>query len=312
LGAFFDAVQTFWAHLSAVRWGPLGIALGFHVLKLIVRSFAWRNILAAAYPGERIGRLSVFCAYAAGVGVNAVAPARAGDLVKLYLVKRRVPGSAYPTLAPTLVVETLFDFFAAAAVFLFALSAGVLPSAQVIKRLPSVDWSWPLSHPNATIVIAAVLLIVLLLVGMRAGRRVEHFRQQVGRGFAILSDFRAYLRLVVTWQALSWGCRLATIYFCLRAFRLTPSVHNTLVVQAVESLSTLLPFTPGGAGTKQGLTVFALHERSASAEVSFSVGMNIAVTGASVVIGFAALFLMARTLRWRRLANKQKEESATA
>jgi uncharacterized protein (TIRG00374 family) len=157
-----------------------------------------------------------------------------------------------------------------------------------------------------------VLLIVLLLVGMRAGRRVEHFRQQVGRGFAILSDFRAYLRLVVTWQALSWGCRLATIYFCLRAFRLTPSVHNTLVVQAVESLSTLLPFTPGGAGTKQGLTVFALHERSASAEVSFSVGMNIAVTVASVVIGFAALFLMARTLRWRRLANKQKEESATA
>jgi uncharacterized membrane protein YbhN (UPF0104 family) len=312
LGAFFDAVQTFWAHLSAVRWGPLGIALGFHVLKLVVRSFAWRNILAAAYPGERIGRLSVFGAYAAGVGVNAVAPARAGDLVKLYLVKRRVPGSAYPTLAPTLAVETLFDFFAAGAVFLFALSAGVLPSAQVIKRLPSVDWSWPLSHPNATIVIAAVLLIVLLLVGMRAGRRVEHFRQQVGRGFAILSDFRAYLRLVVTWQALSWGCRLATIYFCLRAFRLTPSVHNTLVVQAVESLSTLLPFTPGGAGTKQGLTVFALHERSASAEVSFSVGMNIAVTVASVVIGFAALFLMARTLRWRRLANKQKEESATA
>ncbi len=310
MGAFIDAVQTFWAHLAAVRFGPLGIALGFHVVKLLVRSLAWRNILVAAYPLERIRRHSVLGAYAAGVGVNAIAPARAGDLVRLYLVKRRIPGSTYPTLAPTLVVETLFDFFAAGAVFLFALSAGVLPSAEVIKRLPSVDWSWPLSHPNASIVIAAVLVVALLLVGMLAGRRIEHFRRQVGRGFAILSDLRAYLRLVVVWQALSWVCRLATIYFCLRAFRLTPSLHNTLVVQAVESLSTLLPFTPGGAGTKQGLTVYALHERSASAEISFSVGMNIAVTATSVVIGFTALFLMARTLRWRRLAKAQKQEES--
>jgi uncharacterized membrane protein YbhN (UPF0104 family) len=308
VGAFIDAVQTFWAHLSAVRWTPLALALAFNLLKLVVRSFAWRNILVAAYPGVRIRRHSVFGAYVAGVGVNAIAPARAGDVVKLYLVKRRVEGSTYTTLAPTLVVETLFDFFAAGAIFLWALSEGVLPSREVIKRLPSVDWSWPLSHPNVSIVVAAVLVLGLLLFGMLAGRRIEAFRQQVGRGFAILSDFGAYLRLVVSWQLLSWGCRLATIYFFLRAFRLTPSLHNTLVVQTVESLSTLLPFTPGGAGTKQGLTVFALHEPSASAEVSFSVGMNIAIVIASVVVGFAALFLMARTLRWRKIADAQKQE----
>jgi uncharacterized membrane protein YbhN (UPF0104 family) len=308
VGAFIDAVQTFWAHLSAVRWTPLTIALGFNLLKLVVRSFAWRNILVAAYPGVRIRRHSVFGAYVAGVGVNAIAPARAGDIVKLYLVKRRVEKSTYTTLAPTLVVETLFDFFAAGAVFLWALSEGVVPSREVIKRLPSVDWSWPLSHPNVSIVVAAVLLLGLLLAGMLAGRRIEAFRQQVGRGFAILSDIRAYLRLVVSWQLLSWAFRLATIYFFLKAFRLTPSLHNTLVVQTVESLSTLLPFTPGGAGTKQGLTVFALHEPSASAEVSFSVGMNIAIVIASVVVGFAALFLMARTLRWRKIADAQKRE----
>jgi len=312
VGAFIDAVQTFWAHLSAVRWGPLGIALAFNLLKLAVRALAWRNILAASYPDVRIRRLSVFGAYVAGVGVNAIAPARAGDVVKLYLVKRRVEGSSYATLAPTLVVETLFDFFAAGAVFLWALSAGVLPSREVIKRLPSVDWSWPLRHPNVTIIVAAVVLLTLLLVGMLTGRRIEEFRRKVGRGFAILGDPGAYVRGVVSWQALSWVLRLAAIHEFLRAFRLTPSLHNALVVQTVESLSTLMPFTPGGAGTKQGLTVYALHESSASAEVSFSVGMNIAVVVVNVLVGFAVLFLMARTLRWRRIADAQKQESEGA
>ena len=312
MGAFVDAVQVFWHHLSAVRWSPLGIALGFHLLKILARGFAWRNILAAAYPDVPVRRRGVLGAYVAGVGVNAIAPARAGDLVKLYLVRRRIEGSSYATLAPTLIVETLFDFFAAGAIFLWALSAGVLPSTQVIKRLPSVDWSWPLQHPNVTIVVAAVILLSLLLVGLRSGRRIQEFRRQVGRGFAILGDPGAYLRGVVSWQALSWLFRLAAIYEFLRAFRLTPSLHNALVVQTVDSLSTLMPFTPGGAGTKQGLTVYALHERSASAEVSFSVGMNIALVAVNVLVGFAVLFVMARTLRWRRLANAQKQESEGA
>lgn len=309
-GAFVDAVQVFWSHLSAVRWGPLGIALLFNFLRISVRAFAWRNILVASYPEARIRRATIFGAYFVGVGVNSIAPARAGDVVKLYLVKHRVEGSSYATLAPTLVVETLFDFVAAGVIFIWAAAAGVLPSAEVIKRLPSVDWAWPLQHPNIAIVVTAVIVLGLLLFGMIAGHRVEAFRQKLARGFAILSDPGAYLRLVVSWQALSWVFRLAAIYFFLRAFQLTPSLHNALVVQTVESLATLLPFTPGGAGTKQGLTVYALHEKSASAEISFSVGMNIASVVGNVLIGFTALFLMARTLRWRKLAAAQKEEES--
>jgi hypothetical protein len=307
--AFVHAVDVFWQHLSSVRWGPLGIGVAFQLAKLLVRSFAWRNILQAAYPERRVPRLPTLGAYVAGVGVNAIAPARAGDLVKLYLVKRKLPDAHYATLTPTLVVETLFDFFAAGAVFLWALTAGVVPSAAVIKRLPSVDWAWPLQHPNVTIVVAAVVVLGLLLLGMRAGRRVEEFRRKVGRGFAILQEPWDYVRLVVSWQALSWLFRLGAIASFLEAFRIRPTVYNTLAVQTVESLSTLLPFTPGGAGTKQGLSVYALHEHSTSAVLSFSVGMNIALVVVNVTVGFTALFLMARTLRWRRLAAAQKAEN---
>jgi uncharacterized protein (TIRG00374 family) len=309
-GAFVDAVQVFWHHLSAVRWDALAIALAINLVRLVIRGFAWRNILAAAYPGEQIKRRAVLGAYVAGVGVNAIAPARAGDFVKLYLLKHRIAGATYSTLAPTLIVETLFDFVVAGTIFLWALTAGVIPSRQVLEQLPSVDWSLLLRHPNVTFVVLAVLFLSLLLFGMLAGHRVVAFRRKVESGFAILSDFRAYLRLVVSWQLLSWVARLASIYFFLQAFRLTPSLYNALVVQTVESLATLMPFTPGGAGTKQGLTAYALRkEFSVSSVISFSVGMNIATVVVNVLVGFAALFLLARTLRWRRLRDAQKKES---
>lgn len=304
---FFHAVTVFWNHLSAVRWTPLGIALGLHLLKLGLRSVAWRNILAAAYPDVRVRRLPVLGAYVAGVGVNAIAPARAGDLVKLYLVKRGIGGAAYPTLASSLVVETLFDFVAAGAIFIWALEADVIPSRRVVKRLPDVEWSWPLRHPTAAVVVVGVLLLLALVGWAYARLRIESFRAQLGRGFAILADRAAYLRRVVSFQALSWAARLASIYFFLEAFRLTPSLHNALVVQTVDSVSTLMPITPGGAGTKQGLTAYALrHEFSVSSVVSFSVGMNIALVVVNVVLGAVALLAMARTLRWRKLADAER------
>jgi glycosyltransferase 2 family protein len=308
--AFLDAVEVFWHHLSAVRWEALGLALAFHLLKLVVRGFAWRNILAVSYPEVRVKRPGVLGAYAAGVGVNAIAPARAGDVVKLYLVKRRVPGSSYATLTPTLVVETLFDAVVAGALLLWALAAGVVPSGEVLKRLPSVDWSWPFHHPRAMLAILVVLLAGGIVLAFRVRRRVREFRAQVGRGFAILHEPRLYLRRVVAWQAFSWVLRLLSVYEFLRAFRLTPSLHNALVVQVVESISTLLPFTPGGAGTKQGLLAYAFRDEfSISSVLSFSVGMNIALVVVNVLVGFGALFLLARTLRWRRLADAQKRES---
>ena len=49
---------------------------------------------------------------------------------------------------------------------------------------------------------------------------------------------------------------IASLYFFLRAFGVDATVHNALLVQVVDSLATLFPATPGGAGTKQGLIVF--------------------------------------------------------
>ncbi len=308
-----DAAGTFFHHLADVHWLPLGIALAFQLARLLARVPAWRAIVRASYPGLKVPRRTIFGAYLAGVGVNAIVPARGGDLLKLYLVKHRVPDTTYPTLGATLIVETLFDSVVAGGILIWALTIGVLPSLSVLPHLPQVDWSWPLRHKREALVIGAVWLVVLALFAVIGIRRARAFKARVRQGFAILGDRVRFVRDVVGWQSLSWVFRFASVYFFLEAFRVPATLHNALLVLVVQSLSTLLPFTPGGVGTQQGLLVY-VYDRAGTGIagallLSFSVGMYIATTILNGLVGFACLFLMMRTFRWRRVVVPEEENA---
>ncbi len=85
------------------------------------------------------------------------------------------------------------------------------------------------------------------------------------------------------------------------------TVHNALLSQVVDSLSTLLPFSPGGAGTKQGFLVAILHgQASTSRLLAFSIGMYVAVTLLNIALAAIALFLMLRTLRLSAILGRAK------
>jgi uncharacterized membrane protein YbhN (UPF0104 family) len=305
-----DAVQTFWSDLAAVKWGAVGIALALQLARLFCRSIAWRAIIAAAFPGIRVPLSRVSGAYFAGTGVNAVAPARSGDVVKLVLVKHEVAGTTYTTLAPTLIVETLFDAVVASVVLVWALVAGVLPALHVLPDLPTIDWAWPIHHPRPAIVVAAVWITVIVLLVVIWSRKVRDFREQIRHGFAILTEPTRFLKEVVSWQALSWALRIASVWFFLDAFHVPTTARNVMLVLAVQSLSTLLPFTPGGIGTQQGFLLYAFRDTAVPRAqlVSFSVGMQLATQAFTFAVGLIALLLLARTVRWKQLIAPERRE----
>jgi uncharacterized membrane protein YbhN (UPF0104 family) len=315
VGEFLHAVRVFGDHLTAVEWQFLALALLFSFFKLVFRVVAWRSILRASYPAERVPFWSVFGSYIAGVGINSIAPARSGDLVKLYLVKHRIQGSSYATLAPTLIVETIVDFVIAGCLLAWALSIGALPTHEVYSRLPTVDWGILVRHREVT---AAVLLFVAagaLVAFLHFAEHGGDLKARLARGFAILREPRRFATGVAVPQLVSWVFRIGAIYYFLRAFGIEANLHNAFLVQVVDSLATLFPATPGGAGTKQGLIVFLFEGRGVpnTQLLAFSVGMNIAVVVFSLVLGAIAIFLLARTFRWRRLrlhAAQARDEGA--
>ena len=298
---FLDACQAFFDTIASVALWPLLLAVSLHVLKLLLRGRAWQNILKASYPTSRVPYWGVFGSYMAGVGVNSIAPARGGDVVKLYLAKREVHGSTYPTLASSLVVETLFDFVVASILFVWAIKLGLLPGVPDLPSIPAFDWSFVIRHPVIAAFIGCVLIGLAIIGAAWASRRVNEFREKLALGFAILRDRRAFLTGVVTWQAASWLARCAAVYFFLEAFHIPASVDATVTVLVVQGLSTLLPFTPGGVGTQQAVLVFAFSGTAAASTVlGFSVGMQLVTTAVNLVLGFGAIAIMLRTLRWKQ------------
>ena len=162
----------------------------------------------------------------------------------------------------------------------------MLPNIHSLPNLPNIDLRWAFEHPVALEIGALVVGIAIGVLLVIATRRVRAFWQRVRQGFAILSDWGDYLRGVVSWQALGWLFRFATIFFMLRAFHLPATVHDALLVQVAQSLSTLLPITPGGAGTEQGLLLYLFRGKATrSSLLSFSVGMHIAIVVVNVALG---------------------------
>jgi uncharacterized membrane protein YbhN (UPF0104 family) len=307
--AFLDASEAFFRAFAAVAWGALLLAVAFHLLRLLMRIRAWQNILQAAYPETKVRYWNTFGAYMAGVGVNAIVPARGGDVVKLYIARHRIEGSSYPTLASSLVVETLFDFVVASILFLVAIQMGLLPGVPDLPRLPAFDWAFVVEHPRVAILIWCLLLGGLILFVAWASRHVTAFRQKLVLGFAILHDWRQYAREVVSWQAGSWVARVGSTFFFLRAFHVDATAETTLAVLVVGGLSTMLPFTPGGAGTQQAILVFALAGAAASSTIlAFSFGQQLVITIVNVAIGFGAILLMLGTLRWRHHVRGDEDE----
>ena len=234
----------------------------------------------------------------AGVGVNAIIPARGGDAVRVVLAKRSVEGSSYATIASTLVLLSLFDFVVATCLVIWAAVTGQLP--QVLG--PSFDFSWAFHNPGTFLKVVAVVLVVAVVIVLWFAEQIGDFRRRLTQGFAILQRPACVppAGRVLAGDRLDASGWSAVLFF-LHAFGLPVTVRNALLVQVSAGLASLLPISPSGIGTEQAFLLYLLRDQaSRTALLSFSVGMRITLIVVNLVLGFAALFITLRTVHWRQ------------
>ena len=304
------ATESFWHFLSDIAILPLLAAIACHLLKLCCTSRAWRNVLAAAYPDRTVRWPPIFAAYVAGVGVNAIVPARAGDAVRIVLAHRAIPNSTYTTVVSSTLVLSFFDFVAASLFLTWAVTLGLLPGLDVLSRLDSFDFAWIFSRPLLFDLAIATVIVVIGLVAVWVAGHVAEFRDRFAQAFRVLSPPTRYLGTVVPWQVADWSLRLLTIWFMLAAFGIPQTLENTGLVQVSTSVSTLFPITPAGVGTEQAFLLYVLKGvAAASVLLAFSVGAKLTITLTNVVAGFTAIALTLRTVRFRKALGPPPEEA---
>jgi uncharacterized membrane protein YbhN (UPF0104 family) len=311
--SFGRAAAAFFGHLSEIQWTSFGLALLCLAAMQLARAWAWRNVLRAAYPGVHISFLRLSAAYLAGAGINAILPAHAGDVTKVFLVKRQIPHSSYPAVTSSFLVQTVFDTTVGLLVLFYAISQGLLPKPPRLPDLPAFEISFWAEHPQVFLITMGVLLLATGVGIYLLAHRVRRFWERVRQGVVILATPRRYLREVAAWQGIGWLFRFAAFWFFLEAFGIGGSVGKVMLVMSVQAIANIVPFTPGGAGAQQALLVATLHGPTRTAVLSFSVGTQIAMAAWSVVLGFAAILLVFRTTDWRgliRQAEEDREEAA--
>ena len=307
--SFFDSLEDFFSSLAAISWGSLLLGLLLHAAFLSVRSRGWFNTLRAAYPAERFRWRNVWAAYVSAFGVNSIIPARPGGLLRLVLARNSIPNSSYAAVGSSFLVESVFDVGMSLILVAFAITQGVLPDLPDLGKLRAFDLSWVAQHPELALFVLTLIVVLVLAAIAVLSVRVRAFWAHVRQGLTILRDRRRWLRQVVTYQVIGWLLRFAATWAFLEAFHIGGSVRNALLALAVQTIASLMPFTPNGAGAQQALlaVVFA-GAASGVGLAAYAVGQQVAIAAAQLALGFGALMLVFRTRDWRELVRRGREE----
>ena len=174
-----------------------------------MRPRGWHNIIKAAYPDSDLKPRHTTAAYLAGAGLNGVIPARGGDVVKLWLLHRRMPESRYPTLAATFLPETLFETAFGIGLVIWALSRGFLPVPTSSGELPHFDVSFIIENPLPALGVIAGAAILGYAAWRLLRKRVMDLTDRLRQGVTILHEPKSFILGVASWQALGRVIRLA-------------------------------------------------------------------------------------------------------
>jgi uncharacterized membrane protein YbhN (UPF0104 family) len=271
----------------------LGIAL--YLLAQAVRTRGWHTILRAAYPdATNLRPRHTMAAYLAGAGLNGVIPARGGDVVKLWLLHRRIEGARYPTLAATFVPETLFETTFGIGLVIWALSEGFLPVPVSSGELPHVDVSLVIAHPILSAAGVAALGAAGFVVYRLLRRRVGDLTARLAQGVTILHRPRRFISGVASWQALGRLIRLGSLAAFMQAFSLPVTLSTVVLVMAAQGGGRIIPLAPASAGLRLAMLSYGFVEVTGHAVdiaeiTTFTFGVGALLMVAGLVVGVVAL-----------------------
>ena len=300
LAQLHHAASAYADRFGDTRLIPLAIALGLHLVSLLVRSGVWCGILRAAFPERRVELRATTWAYLAGVGANAVAPFRGGDIVRIYAVRRQLVDAPVATIVSTLVAETVFGAVVVALLVAATVGMGWLPPIVHLPDAKAFEFSFYARHVRLVAIALGLLAVGVFLMAEWAAHHVLRVWRHLVQGLRILRSPGRFARVVAAPQVVDWMLRVGVAYFMLAAFGIPAALRYALLVVDINTVTTVLPFTPGGVGAQQGLLVFALAGVATSGQVlAFSIGAQAVIVVFNILLGLVAIFALYGHFRMR-------------
>ncbi|MCC7179264.1 MAG: flippase-like domain-containing protein [Acidobacteria bacterium] len=273
-----------WEAMRAARLDLLAAAMVLILITYVVRAERWQYLLAPLGQ-TRFG--VAFRATVIGFAASAVLPARAGEVIRPYLLARREGLSATAAFA-TIVVERVLDLVAVLvllATYFVAFDPGM--GSRDSALFSAVRLGGLVMAPAS--VVALVVMYVLaghpqwLQAWLRGAERVLPGRlpsilarvlRMLSEGFGVL---RSPERLVASlgWSLVLWLVICAETWVVARAFAIDMPFVGSWLMLALLVVGVAVP-TPGGVG--------GFHEAFRLGATSFFGADNDAAVGAAILL----------------------------
>jgi glycosyltransferase 2 family protein len=299
LSEFWEAVKqaNYW-------WLLPGIAVYF--VGVWVRAWRWHYLLG---PIKKIPTTTMFPITTIGYMGNNIYPARAGEVLRAVILKRKEGVSVSASLA-TIIVERIFD--------------GVVMLAFVFVNLPELAKLTGSSGFAGNIQQVAVIgtgvflgaLLVFLLAAMfpqtteKVGIWViSHFTPQrfhtriIGmmiKFFDGLASLRSPLNVLMVFitSVIIWLLETGKYWFVMHAFNFSVSFFALMLMNGIVNLATTIPSAPGYIGTfdAPGIAVLTAYGVAPSIAAGYTLTLHVALWLPITILG--AYYLTREGIKW--------------
>jgi hypothetical protein len=299
-------LEEFWGAVQGANyiWLLPGIAVYF--VGVWVRAWRWHYLLG---PIKKIPTKTMFPITTIGYMGNNIYPARAGEVLRAVILKRRegVPVSA--SLA-TIIVERIFD--------------GVVMLAFVFVNLPELALLTGASGFVGNIQQVAIIgtgaflgaLAVFLLAAMFPLKTAqvggwfinrflpERLREKVSGIMARFLDGLASLRspfnvlMVFFTSVIIWLLETGKYWFVMHAFPFEVSFFALMLMNGIVNLATTIPSAPGYIGTfdAPGIAVLTAYGVDQAIAAGYTLVLHVALWLPITLLG--AYYLAREGIKW--------------
>ncbi len=285
---------------TAVSWPWVAAAIGLNLLSVVTRSVSWDTCIEQSMDPPHPAYPLVFSAFCVGLFANAVLPGRVGEIARVAVLRRRMPGrkGATATLIGSVFAHRMFDLFPTITLVVWVLFAADIPR-------------WAYLTLALAIGIGVLLFVAALVLARRQRRDFEKLgpiRQVLGRarqGLAIMQKPVPALK-AASFQFAGWFCQLFAVWSAMRAFQIDEPLAAAGLVLVLMNVATIVPLWPGNVGLVQIAVATPLVNYGIAYPHGIAFGIGLQAIEASVGIGIGLVFLAREGLSFATL--RQMEE----
>ncbi len=299
LGDFWTALKTanYW-------WLIPGIAVYF--MAVWARAWRWHYLLR---PVKSVPTRTMFPIVAIGYMGNNIYPARAGEVLRAVVLKRRTGVPISASLA-TIIVERVFDGVVMLAFVFINLNeltrltghSGFIGSIQAVALWGSMAFFGAL----AVFLLAAmfprrteelVQAITLRIIPVRFREKVLDLSFKFLGGLESLRSPREALMVFLT-SLVIWLLETGKYWFVMHAFPFHVSFFALMLMNGIVNLATTIPSAPGYVGTfdAPGIAVLSAYGVNASLAAGYTLVLHVALWLPITLLG--AYYLAREGIHW--------------